>query len=73
MALTLEQKAEARGAEQQARVALETVLTARFGTLPDEIRRILTTADTESMNTWLLRAATAAALDDVGIRGQAPS
>lgn len=77
MGLTLEQQAEARGAargaEQQARAALETVLTARFGTLPDEIRRILATANTETMNTWLQSAATASTLDEVGIPRQAPS
>jgi hypothetical protein len=67
-------RAEAQAAEAAARAealtlrrALEKVLTERFGPLPVAIQAALATADTQTMDVWLSRAATAPTLGAVGI------
>jgi hypothetical protein len=46
---------------------LETVLTARFGPLPDAVRQVLGEADAEAMKSWHRLALTAPSLEAVGI------
>jgi hypothetical protein len=77
MGLTIIEQAEARGeARGEARMlrsALERVLLRRFGELPGAVEAALAVADVATMNAWLDAAATAASLDEVGIRPPAPA
>jgi hypothetical protein len=62
-----EARGEARGQKQAMRTALTTVLTARFGRLPSAIEAALAAANTETLQAWLERAATAGTLEEVGV------
>jgi hypothetical protein len=63
----LKAEGEAEGEVKMARELLETVLTARFGTLSTEIRQALARADVEALKGWHRIAISAPTLDDVGI------
>jgi hypothetical protein len=67
MGMSVLEQVEASGRTQAMREALETVLRARFGTLPAEIAEAVAVADPATLQGWLHRAATAASLDEVGI------
>jgi hypothetical protein len=59
---------EARGEARGLRRALEAVLSTRFGPLPPEIEAAVATADLDTLDAWLRRAARAERLAEVGIR-----
>lgn len=62
----IEARGVARGAAEGEARAVLTVLEARGFTVPDDAReRILSCTDLDQLNTWVRRAATAAALSDV--------
>lgn len=69
----LEGKAEgkAEGEAATAREMLETVLTARFGPLPEAVRQVLAEADVETLKGWHRLALTAPTLAAVGILPEA--
>jgi predicted transposase YdaD len=57
----------AEGKTQGLRSALETVLTERFGALPDAVRAALEAASLDTLNDWLRAAMRAETLQDMGI------
>ncbi len=56
-----------QGTEVSLRGALATVLTARFGELPEAVQQSIESAEVVRLNQWLTRAATAETLEAVGI------
>jgi hypothetical protein len=62
-----EARGRALGEAEGRRQALVTVLTRRFGALPEEVEAAVAAADAATLDAWLAAAATAAALSDVGI------
>jgi hypothetical protein len=63
MGMSIAQQLEARA----TRAALEAVLVARFGPVPDEIRQVIDAANPEALSAWIPRAAVATTLAEVGI------
>jgi hypothetical protein len=72
MGLSVLEQAEARGETRATREALETVLTTRFGPLPERIRDAIAAADLDAMKVWLGRAANAPTLEEVEIVSGSP-
>jgi hypothetical protein len=68
MGLSIAEQWKAEGEAKATRLALRTVLTARFGALPAAVEAALVAASVATMTRWLRRAATAATLEEVGIR-----
>jgi putative YhgA-like transposase len=68
----LEGKTEGRaeGEAETAREMLETVLTARFGALPEAVSHVLAAADVETLKNWHRLALTAPTLEAVGITSE---
>jgi hypothetical protein len=55
----------AQGRVQQATTTLIAVLEARFGQIPSEVEtKIREVTESDKLQTWTTRAATAATLDD---------
>jgi len=52
---------------QKTRSVLEQILIARFGRLPKKTTKTIAAADFDTVTGWLLTAATAKTLADVGI------
>jgi hypothetical protein len=69
MGETMAQWCETRG----VRLALETVLASRFGTIPPEVAEAVASASRETLTAWVRAAATAPTLADVGIGRQTGS
>jgi hypothetical protein len=67
MGQSILEQVEARGEARAAREALETVLVARFGPLPEQAREAIAAAGIMALKSWLGVAVTAPSLNDVGI------
>lgn len=73
MGQSILEQLEARGEARATRAALETVLQARFGPLPEPILLALTEANVDTMKAWLVQATNAPTLAAVGIIPQEPT
>jgi hypothetical protein len=67
MGLTIAERWKLEGEAKATRELLETVLIARFGSVPDAIRPVLAAADVEALKRWHHLALTAPNLEAVGI------
>lgn len=54
-------------AQRGLRLALKILLKTRFGNLPRRMQQTIDVADMDSLNGWIEKAATASALEEVGI------
>ena len=63
--VTAAERLRREGRRTQAIAMLLSQLQARFGAVPDDVRARLEAADTETLERWGVRFATADALEDV--------
>jgi hypothetical protein len=67
MGQTIAQRISEQTAQATMCEALETVLRARFGAVPEPVRRRLAISDAETLKRWLDLASRVTTLDEVGI------